>query len=85
MTKNKTKSDCAPSEDSDQSGHPPSLIRVFAVRMKKHWILSYPLSAQRRFWADAQTDLSLRWAHMSFCWFCRAAAHFMNENEYLLL
>ena len=32
-----------PSEDSDQTGHPPSLIRVFAVRMKKlgslatHW------------------------------------------------
>ena len=25
-------SDCAPSEDSDQPGHPPSLIRVFAVR-----------------------------------------------------
>ena len=24
-------SDCAPSEDSDQPGHPPSLIRVFAV------------------------------------------------------
>ena len=23
--------DCAPSEDSDQPGHPPSLIRVFAV------------------------------------------------------
>ena len=22
---------CAPSEDSDQPGHPPSLIRVFAV------------------------------------------------------
>ena len=30
---------CAPSEDSDQSGHPPSLIRVFAVRMKKAWVL----------------------------------------------
>ena len=34
---------CAPSEDSDLSGHPPSLISVFAVRMKKlgslatHW------------------------------------------------
>ena len=27
---------CAPSEDSDQPEHPPSLIRVFAVRMKKH-------------------------------------------------
>ena len=26
---------CAPSEDSDQPGHPPSLIRVFTVRMKK--------------------------------------------------
>ena len=34
---------CAPSEDSDQPGHPPSLIRVFAVRMKKACVLSYPL------------------------------------------
>ena len=52
---------CAPSEDSDQPGHPPSLIRVFAVRMKKAWVLSYPLSAHRRLWsdwADAQADLS---------------------------
>ena len=36
---------CASSEDSDQPGHPPSLIRVFAARMKKVWVLSYPLSA----------------------------------------
>ena len=58
--------DCAPSKDSDQPGHPPSLIRVFAVHMKKAWDLSYQLSAQRRLrsdWADAQADLSLRWAH----------------------
>ena len=57
---------CAPSEDSDQPGHPPSLIRVLAVRMNKPWVLSYPLSAQRRLWsdwADAQADLSLRWVH----------------------
>ena len=57
---------CASSEDSDQPGHPPSLIRVFAVRMKKTWVLSYPLSAQRRLcsdWVDAQADLNLRWAH----------------------
>ena len=40
--------DCAPSEDSHQPGNPPSLIRVFAVRMKKAWVLSFPLSAQRR-------------------------------------
>ena len=50
----------APSEDSDQPGHPPSLTRVFAVRMKKAWVLSYPLSAQRRLWSDWA---SLRWAH----------------------
>ena len=43
-------------------GHPPNLIRVFAVRMKKAWPLSYLLSAQRRLWsdwADAQADQSL--------------------------
>ena len=51
---------------------PPSLIRVFAVRMKKPWAFSYPLSAQRRLWsdwADAQADLSLRWAHIHFVGF----------------
>ena len=32
---------CAPSEDSDQPGHPPSLIRVIAVRMRKSWILEH--------------------------------------------
>ena len=39
---------------------------VFAVHIKKAWVLSYPSSAQRRLWsvwADAQADLSLRWAH----------------------
>ena len=25
--------------------------------------------------ADAQADLSLRWTHMPFCWFCHVAAH----------
>ena len=68
---------CAPSEDSDQPGNPPSLIRVFAVCMKKAWVLIYPLSAQRRVWsdwADAQADLSLCWAH-TFCWFCHVVAH----------
>ena len=45
---------------------------VFAVRMKKVGILSYPMSAQRRLWsdwADAQADLSLRWAHTHFVGF----------------
>ena len=67
---------CAPSADSDQTGrtpgHPPSLIRVFAVRMKKPWVLSYALSAHRRLWSDwtdAQADLSLRWALCHFLGF----------------
>ena len=37
---------CAPSEASDQPEHPPSLIRVFAVRMKKAWVLSYQFKKQ---------------------------------------
>ena len=40
--------------------------KLGAVRMKKAWILSYPISALRRLWsdwADAQVDLSLCWAH----------------------
>ena len=68
---------CAPSEDSDQPVHPPSLtslIRVFAVRLKKALVLSYPLSARRRL-ISLGADLSLRWAHRSFCWFCHETAH----------
>ena len=62
----------ASSKESDQPWHLPSLIRVFAVRMKKAWVLSYPLSALRRLWsdwADAQADLSLHWAHTHFVGF----------------
>ena len=61
---------CAPSEDSDQPGHPPSLIRVFAGCMKKAWVLSYPLSAQRRLISeDGQADLSLPLGHSHFVGF----------------
>ena len=31
-------------------------------------------------WSDlevAQADLSLSWAHMTFCWFCHVVAHFL--------
>ena len=45
---------------------------VFAVRMKKAWVLSYPLSAQRMLrsaWASAQSDQSLHWAHSHFVGF----------------
>ena len=42
--------------------HPPSLIRVFAVRMKKAWIL-----IERT--AKTLIRLSLRWAHTHFVGF----------------
>ena len=35
---------------TDQPGYPPRLTRVFAVRMKKAWVLSYPLSSQ---WSES--------------------------------
>ena len=66
--------------------HPPSLIRVFAVRMKKAWVLSYPLSAQLRLirLEDAQADLDLRLAHMPFCWFCHAVARMLTVGAKLI-
>ena len=76
------------SEDSDQTGRLPSLIRLdrdFAVFMKKAWVLSYPLSAQQRLssnWAHAQADLSLHWTHMPFCWFCCEAAHLTRQPDF---
>ena len=56
-------------KDSDQTGRMPSLICVFTARVKEAWVLSFPLTAQRRLWsdwADAQADLSLHWAHIYF-------------------
>ena len=78
---------CAPSEDSDQPEHPPSLIRVFAVLMKKARVLIYPLSAQWRLWsdwADTKADLSLHWAQIPFCCFCHERLKFqMRHNQYI--
>ena len=40
--------------------------------MKKAWVLSYPLSAQRRLWsdwADAQADMNRRLAYTHFVGF----------------
>ena len=65
-----------PSKDSYQPGHMPSLIRVLVVRMKKAWVLLYPLTAQRRLWSDCGCpgwSESLLGTH-SFCWFCHIMA-----------
>ena len=55
---------------------------VFTVHMTTPYVLSYLLSTQQRLWSDwmdVQADLSLRWAHMPFCWFCHEAAHLLTE------
>ena len=44
----------APSEDSDQPGHQPSLIRAFTVHIKKLSVLSYPESVQQRLWIQTE-------------------------------
>ena len=36
-------------------------------------------------WADAQTDLSLCWAHLPFCWLCDEAANFESVWVFRLI
>ena len=77
------KTNCVPSEDSDQPGNLPSLIRVFAVPMKKHWALNYLLSAQWSLWSDGWMP-RLVWVfagHTSFCEFCWVAAHIILPKQ----
>ena len=75
--------ECAPREGSDQPGIHP-VWSVFAVHMKKAWVLSYQLSAQRRLWsdwADAQADLSFRWAHCHFDDFVMSRLKLIQLNK----
>ena len=75
---------CAPSEDSDQPGRQPSLIRVFAVRSMGSLGPKLSSCGQRRLWsdwADAQADLRLRWAHIPFYWLCHEAAHMSSYKS----
>ena len=57
--------------------HLHSLIRVFAVYSvgsQEPNVSSCGAAKTLIRLDDAQVDLSLRWAHRSFCWFCLAAA-----------
>ena len=68
---------CAPSKDSDRPGHPPSLITVFAVHMKKSFGPKLEIECTAKTDQTGQmTDLSLCWTHMPFCWFCHEATQF---------
>ena len=74
--------DCAPSEDSDMPGHPPSLISVSAVRSVGSWGSSVSSCGQRRLWsdwADAQADLSLRWAQSHFVGFVICSSFYVSS------
>ena len=61
--------ECAPSKDSDQPGHSPSLMRVWWESLLSAWrklgslAIHWAHSKDWSDWADAQADLSLCWAH----------------------
>ena len=72
------------SEDSDLTGRKPRLIWVFAGRtchfvgfvmrwLKRVWFFFYT--------SATQADLSLRWVHMPFCWFCYALVHISDDTQ----
>ena len=73
---------CAFSEDSDQPGNPPSLIRVFAVCdqcVAEDPMFLHADSEDPNQTVDGwQGYLSLRRAHRSFCWFYHETAHFLH-------
>ena len=73
---------CAPSEDSDQPGHQPSLISLCWVLLGKVGDPSFLQANSKDWsdWADAQADLSLRWPQRSFCWFCYVMAQLFSDN-----
>ena len=81
----KTNKISVPSEDSDQPGHPPSLIRVFAVCWKGSKGPKLSSCGQRRLvWLGgcpgwSESSLS---AH-SLCWFCHVAAHIAINIKWL--
>ena len=73
---------CAPSEDSDQPRHPPNL---FESSLSAQCVVKDPSFLHADSVDFDQTgrmprlicwaDVSLRWAHMPFCWFCHDVVH----------
>ena len=63
---------CAPCEDWSAYTATQS-DRVFVWRSIGSYELNASSCGQRRLWSD-WADLSLRWAHRSFGWFCHAPA-----------
>ena len=79
---------CAPSEDSDQPVHSRSLIRIFTGHILDREGCKVSSCRQRRLWsdcADAQADLSFRWAHISEVPLSHVVAHINIINIQQLL
>ena len=58
---------------------------VFAERSMGSWGPTLSSWGQRRLWADwmdALSDLSIRWVHMPFCWFCHEVAQIFENIHY---
>ena len=72
---------CAPSEDSDQPGHLPSHRCPHEETLGP--LLPIESTVKTDQTRDAQADVSVRWAHMSFCWFCLAAAQIVCVRDVL--
>ena len=62
---------CAPSEDSDQLGHPPSLIRAFAVHSMGRLLLADNKDSALTGWMPRLIGV---FAGCRFCRFCDALA-----------
>ena len=78
----RTLGQCARSEDSDQTAHSRSLIRIFTGRFLDSRGYKVSSGEQRGLWsdcADAQVDLSLAWARMSEMY---VAIYYYNVNNY---
>ena len=80
MAHTKSYHNTATSKDSDHPVHPPSMTRVFSFIPFLDSLEAIESTCdQRRLYsdcADAQTDLSLRYSHKSYCRFRRALAHY---------
>ena len=62
----------------------PGILPVWSESsLYTQWVAKDPsfLHADSESWADAQADLSLRWAHMPFFWFCHEADQMISMDH----
>ena len=70
---------CTPSDDSDEPGHSPSLIRVFAIRMKKLPIECLAMSLIR---LGGCPVFAGQWAHSQILAFVRVRLKLFCMNMF---